>query len=696
LTSRVVPPSEDHRTPPVVRTSPEVQLWRFTILVVLLICTVIVRSAIVTRLDGFTIDEPYHIAAGVSYVRYGDFRINPEQPPLVKLWVGAFMPAAFHLESIRPFTDKDDERGFTENAVYFSNDFNAVQRRARFAMWTLNGLLLCLLAFALRRSFGAGVALGTLLILAIDPTVAAHLPVVLMDLPVALLAASAVVLAVRAFRTWAWPDILLCALALGLTLAAKHSAPVFLIFVVVTGTVAALAPPTQHAGGWRALRLSKVAALLAGALAILWGGYFFRYTESRALQEVFNRPLASKIDDVHSRSYRAVLTTMAKTHVVPRAYIWGFADTIRAGLKGRYDLITAFGHPYIGRAPRYFFPAMILLKMPIGSAIVVLIGFFLFFARRLPEEYRGGFAIILAAILLFLLVLVFGKTYAGIRHALPVVVLLYILSGVAVSEALASSSRALRIGVIVVLLAAAASAVPVMRPWEYFNEFLGGTKNAYLYFGDEGVDGGQRGKELADYYHRVLEPAGQLPVVAYSPLNIPDMVARQVDWLGHDLKRDEARLSSPNYTGTILISATFVGPMPLWDAASLRARVPTARFGNLLIYQGPCSCAGVLAGNLYGLSLSKIYAEKPDLQAGQRLLRESVNMDPSAFFVWIELGNISRQLGSREDALRDYSEALRYAPADDPELRRALQEQIQRISTEPLDQIPDLRDPFLE
>jgi len=202
LTSRVAP------APGCPRVSHTVEVWRFASLIFVLIFAAVVRSAIATRLDGFTIDEPYHIAAGVSYVRYADFRINPEQPPLVKLWVGAFIaPAGFRLESIRPFADKADEREFTEHDVYSSNDFNAVQRRARVAMWVLNGLLLFLLAIALRRSFGSGVALGTLLILAIDPTVAAHLPVVMTDLPVSLLAASTVALAVRAFRIWAWTDI---------------------------------------------------------------------------------------------------------------------------------------------------------------------------------------------------------------------------------------------------------------------------------------------------------------------------------------------------------------------------------------------------------------------------------------------------------------------------------------------------------
>jgi hypothetical protein len=69
------------------------------------------RSAIATRLDGFTMDEAYHIAAGASYLRFGDFRLNPEHPPLVKLWVGTVMAVTgFHLDPLRRFSDKLDER----------------------------------------------------------------------------------------------------------------------------------------------------------------------------------------------------------------------------------------------------------------------------------------------------------------------------------------------------------------------------------------------------------------------------------------------------------------------------------------------------------------------------------------------------------------------------------------------------------
>jgi hypothetical protein len=219
------------------------QLWHglFLWLALLLIVLGIVRSAIATRLDSFTLDEPYHIAAGVSYVKYRDFSVNPEQPPLVKLWVGALIAATgFHLDALRQFHDKPEERSFTMEATLRQNDPDSVQRRARVAMYIFNGLLLLALAFAERRVFGEAVALGTLLFLAIDPTVAAHLPVVMTDLPVALCSAAAVVLAAHAFQTWKWRHLVACAGALGLAMAAKHSAPIVFLGVAAIGVCLAL------------------------------------------------------------------------------------------------------------------------------------------------------------------------------------------------------------------------------------------------------------------------------------------------------------------------------------------------------------------------------------------------------------------------------------------------------------------------
>ena len=381
--SDVSVPMEDQR-----RTGTDLGWSLFTVLLLSVVGGAIIRSAVATRLDGFTIDEAYHIAAGVSYVRLGDFRINPERPPLVKLWVGSFIaPTGFRAVALRSFSDKQDERTFAEEDVYLHNNPDAVQKRARIAMFALNGLLLVALGFAARRAFGPGVALRTIAFLAIDPTIAAHLPVVMTDLPVSLLCASTVLLTIPAFRAWQWTDLAICSAALGLALAAKHSAPVFLIFVFLTGCVRVFLATRPGAQTSRRLsRFAMVMALVLGALGVLWATYGFRYAESHASSEVFNRPLADKISDVRSPAYRALLQGMRLTHIVPRAYIWGFADTLRAGLEGRIIPINAFGHAYIDRGPKYYFPAMVALELPIGLSILILIGFFVFSTHRMPPD----------------------------------------------------------------------------------------------------------------------------------------------------------------------------------------------------------------------------------------------------------------------------------------------------------------------
>ena len=343
----------------------------------------------------------------------------------------------------------------------------------------------------------------------------------------------------------------------------------------------------------------------------------------------------------------------------------------------------------------YFFPAMIALKLPIGLSVLVVIALFAFLTGRAPRESRVTLAMVLGAALLFLLVLTRGSTYGGIRHALPVVVLLAVFGGCAIQAAFSSRSKLLKGVVGAALVTAMASAMPVMRPWGYFNEIIGGANDAYLYFSDEGVDLGQRAAELAQYYHRVLEPAGEVPIIEYGPIGLAEETARRLDWIGRDPKRDESRFSSPIFSGTVVIDAKFLGKKPFWDSASLRDRAPTLRFGNLLIFRGTFSCSALLAQGRYEKSLSKIYAEEPDWESAEQLLRQSVNLDPSAFFAFIELGNVCVKRGAREDALQAYSDALRHTP-EDSGLRPSIEEQIRKTSLLPLTQVPELRDPFLE
>jgi hypothetical protein len=674
---------------------PAIRLRVFVVVLVFIVGGAIFRSAVATRLDDFTYDEPYHIAAGVSYVKGADFRLNPEHPPLVKLWVGSLLSATgFHLSPLREFNDKSDESEFTETEVFLHNDPDSVQRRSRIAMYTLNGLLLILLAFALRRTFGSVAALGTMLFLAIDPTVAAHLPVVMTDLPVALLGASAVALGACAFKTWLWTDLGACAVALGLALGAKHSAIVFFVFLALAGAALAVFLPFSGPPDSRLRRFGKLAAVLLGALILLWSLYFFHFRESNATGEAFNRPLAAKIEDVHSPLYRFVLRRMAETHVVPRAYTWGLADTLRAGVEGRAASRLAFGRLYYIKVPRYFFPGVITVKLPIGLGVLVFIGIAVLLTGRLQEDWVLPALIVLLASVCFLAVLSSGAPYAGIRHALPAVVLLSISGGISAHAALSSNSKSLKVLVSLAFLTAAASALPVMRPWEYYNEIIGGGEKAYLYFNDEGVDMGQRGKEIAEYFRKALRPAGEVPFCyAFDPLI--EGKARGVDCVGSDPKRDELRLNAPIWSGTFIVTTWGLSKRLWWDSPQLRAATPVARFGNAMVFRGTFTLPGVRAPTMYSLAELKLYAEKPDLEAAERLLRQSTEIDPTAFFVNIELGNVCLKQGRREEALLAYTSALAQAP-NDSALRRSIEEQITRVTTQPLEQLPALRNPQLE
>ena len=70
----------------------------------------VLRSATGTRLDSFSMDEPWHVVAGTAYARTGDFSLNPEHPPLIKLWVGAAMPPSFKLRAPTLLSEKAQER----------------------------------------------------------------------------------------------------------------------------------------------------------------------------------------------------------------------------------------------------------------------------------------------------------------------------------------------------------------------------------------------------------------------------------------------------------------------------------------------------------------------------------------------------------------------------------------------------------
>ncbi|CAN5411336.1 hypothetical protein BH10ACI2_BH10ACI2_12820 [soil metagenome] len=671
----------------------------FFMVVIAIIAGAIVRSNITTGLDSFTYDEAYHIGAGAVYVKTGDFRLNPEQPPLTKLWTGAYVTLlGYKHTAFRAFSDKEDERDFVEHDAYFENDPQLLQARARTAMFALNGVLLFLFALAVRRLFGDVIAIGATLFLAIDPTVAAHFPVVMTDLPVALTSAIAVLTAAKAFQSWKLVDVVLASLSLGLALSAKHSGIITLIAVAVFGFAVSILFTKGANAVTRLKHFGLVAVVVLGGIATLWGFYGFRYNETPGTsEETFNRSLAEKTSDVRSPVFRGALNAVTTIHLFPRSYTWGMADTIRAGVEGRAIQVKAFGESYYSKAPFYFFPGIVAAKLPIGLLVLSLIGAGLLILRRVPSEFVRPILGVALLALSFLVFLIRGSSYAGVRHALPLFPFMALLGAIAIHFALNSKSIVYRGLVGVMLILAIVSAVPQMRPWEYFNEMAGGAANGSLYFNDEGVDLSQRIGEASEFYHRELEPKGEVPFLAYFS-NDNDRKSRGMDYVGRDRERDDRKYDADTITGTFLIGANELGESTWWDVAKpFRGTQPTGRFGNLFVFQGTFARPAAMRARslFYRTIYSKIYVGEPDLAAGIEGIESSLALDDSCFFVSLELGNQYLKAGNREQALRAYHLSLEKAPKTDS-IYDLLAEQVRRIETEPLENIAPVRNPGIE
>jgi dolichyl-phosphate-mannose-protein mannosyltransferase/tetratricopeptide repeat protein len=651
--------------------------------IVALIILAVIRSSVATRTDGFAADEAYHITAGVSYVKLRDFRLNPEHPPLVKIWVGAFLAPEFQLPPLPTLSDKFAEREFNERVVFLQNDPDRVQQRARVAMFCLNALLLLFLAVAVSRTLSNVAALGTIAFLAIDPTVAAHLPVVLTDLSVALLAATAILFAVQAFRSGRWFDVSLAALALGLTLGAKHSGLIALVAVALGGIVKVVATKSN-----RRRMLVVTLLILFGALIVLWGLYGFRNRETASGAETFNRPLALKVEDVRSRIARPTLRALERSHLLPRAYVWGLADTVRAGMEGRGIPVYFLGNLYTDRGPIYFFPVVLATKLPLGLLTLSLSGLVLFWKRKFPDSWDLPGAGLLLLAVGFLFALARGVSYGGVRHALPVLMVLGVFGGMVSAWALCSASRLARILVTAALVVGAISAVPRLRPWEYFNETVGGPERAYFYFGDEGVDMGQRTRDLVSYYRGRLVPSGEVPYLLY-PMAGSEQKRRELRTrASYEMEED---VQSIDVSGVFLVTSTVIFQDPRYRAFSQTS--PVERIGNLLIYRGTFHLPWLRETKLLLRARRLLAQPQPDFEKAEAQLREVLTINPNNFGVLLQLGNLKLRRGERNEAASFYERARKQV-SDDAGMSATLSRQIERLSSaEPIERLATIRDP---
>jgi hypothetical protein len=633
-----------------------------TALVLALVAAALFRSHLGTRLDGFTVDEAWHIVAGVEYVRTGNFRLNPEHPPLAKLVVGATAPADFRIGPVTPVVEKAQERELVQDIAFLENDSAAAQAAARRAMWGLHAVLLLALGAVTWRVFGLAWAAGTLGFLVIEPSISAHLPVVMTDLPLALSFGLAALCAGLLASGWRWRWALACGVAVGLALGSKHSALPGIAGIAVVLAIAALAG-VRTGGlrefGRRALKL-VVAAMVS--LVLLWGQYGFRFHAGPDGSDGFNRAMEDKVSDLNVAKWREGIAFADRHRLLPRAYLWGLADTVRAGVEGRgQSSHRVWGVNHKGRAPWFTWPSIVAAKVPLALIALSLAGLLVLPWSRLSPAARWSLAVLLGGSAAHLLALMGSQgTYGGIRHALPLVVAMAVVAGAAVSWAWARRSRPGLVAVALVFALAIGMTIREPRLWEYHNELAGGTQDAWRYFGNEGLDLGQRFPELRDFHDRVIAPSGK-PL--FSGYWFGDQQARAA---GMNYRRRVEGLDDENVEGiydgyfTNGMSANIPEPEWNWDPeATYRDTRVVARFGYLEVREGRIVDPQVRAGSLHFAVIRYLYDEEgKDWALVARRLEEVVAIVPQHVSAGIELGNAYLRMGDVGKARVAYQRLL--------------------------------------
>ncbi len=470
--------------------------------VALLLAVLAFQLTLYARYESQTWDEGDHIYSGYMSWNHGDFGLNPEHPPLVKMLATAplfGMPLNVPAPQGRFF--KYDAFLGGKDFLY-KNDADMILFRSRMAAATLSVLLALLAFLAGREMFGTLAGFIALALLAFDPNILAHGPVVTTDTGLTCFMFATVYAFYRYVKAPSAWRLTLVGIAAGLALASKHTGilvfPILAMLAVVElalhgGRASVDAGGAGGAFGARALRMTgRLAIVCAIAVAILWAFYGFRY-EARPPGLALNPPLSEFVKRAPKPLERGVVEAFARWHLLPESYLYGLADVLFMD-----SIYTSFlfGKVY-PHGVWFYFPAAFAIKSTLPFLILPIVIVAAVATRRLA----GARAVLFLAIppVFHLLVAMSSRMNIGVRHILPLYAFLAVLGGGALA-ALARGSRFWQVGAAVLVLFQAASSVRSYPAYiAYANELWGGPSKTYLLLTDSNSDWGQQLRSLRTY-----------------------------------------------------------------------------------------------------------------------------------------------------------------------------------------------------
>ena len=462
--------------------------------VFLLLLVMVIEVGLSTRQQSPSWDEGDHIYSGYMNWKHREYSLNPEHPPLVKL-IATIPLLPLDLKTApRLGRYFKDEAYFGGRELLFRNDprygglYSSDTLLFRIHMAVLIfGLTLALLLFAAAREmFGIPAAFLALTLFVFDPTILANAPFVATDTGAACGIFASVYTFYRFFKSMRWSRAILCGLAVGLALSAKHSAVLLLpiLFLLATGEILGRWR-THHRWPTRDIRrmLLGMAAIAAISISVLWSIYSFRYAMHPS--GVTMPPLATEMAPL-SPAMQSLISFCARYHLLPESYLFGLVDVQIVGI----DMPTyIFGKVY-AHGRWFYFPALLSLKWTIGVLGLLALAIFAFVTGKLRRP-REIFFFTLPPVF-YLAVAMAGPLNIGVRHVLPIFPFVFALAA-AGAASLIQHRKAWAPVVAVLLLWHIVDSVRIFPNYlPYANILWGGPSKTNLYFSDSATDWAQQ------------------------------------------------------------------------------------------------------------------------------------------------------------------------------------------------------------
>lgn len=622
-----------------------------------------------------TIDEPIHLLGGYSYLKWGDFRVNPEHPPLIKMW--AALPLMWlninDPRSSSPYWSRIPETKpggpvypLAQDMFFVRNDATTLFFYAKVQMIILSIVLAMFIYLWTHELFGYKAGLASLFLYGLDPNILAHSTIVHTDVAFAAWVFIGTYFFWRALSELTWPNLLLASGFFGFAAITKHSFIAIVPVWIILGLIKVFGPEPQRCviiapsgtvssrKGKMLLLLGLLACAAIGSYFAIWAAYGFRFNAvPTGGPPLFMTQVATPDKPIE----QTIKSFILEHRLFPEAFIAGYLYNLEIWKHSAY-LMGAISEDGFWS----YFPVAFAVKTPVPTLLLLIAAAGMLFYKARP---RLCLWLVLPPLVYFALA-VLSRFNIGIRHLLPVYPFLFVLIGGTVAELWEAGSRIKRAGLVFLGLWYLWSSVSTYPHYlAFFNELAGGAKNGHKVLLDSNLDWGQDLKGLKKwlddhavqkiqlFYFGTADPKYYGIDDFYSTenlMNTPLSATREIELPDH-----------------LAVSANFFYGGELFLPKELAELLTSYKFDR------PVTTIGysVLVYKL-NLADSRVYENSAVMAARKgapnlavALFHKALQINPMNVNAYVELGNFSARQGEWQKAIENYRAALKINPAND-------------------------------